>query len=335
MLFSIVVPVYNVQKYLRQCVDSILQQTYKDFELFLIDDGSTDCSPGICDGYAQQDKRVSVIHKKNSGALKSRECGIQLAQGDYIVFVDSDDFIALDLLERLNTVISQYSPDIIAFFCQCFSEGKVLAKIWEPSVDVGLYTGKALTPIKEKFLYDKNKNFFNTALLYSLWSKAVKRERLLNVQGNITARIQMGEDVAVILPILLKCDSLYVSNIVGYYYRNNPYSITKIFNPNGFADIRYLLTYLESAVDGPKYDLENQISVYTLYRIERLLFAGARSFQTYKSYKDWIKANMDKDLQSRLKKAKVGKCTLHEAIKIFIVKHKLYLCLWLLYHRKT
>lgn len=93
---SIIVPVYNVEKYLRKCIDSILNQTFKDFELILIDDGSTDESGKICDEYNLKDNRIKVIHKENGGLSSARNAGLDIAQGEYIGFVDSDDWIESD-----------------------------------------------------------------------------------------------------------------------------------------------------------------------------------------------------------------------------------------------
>ena len=98
---SIIVPVYNAEKYLCECVDSILSQTLTDLEVILVDDGSADSSPVICDGYAERDKRVKAIHQKNSGAAAARNHGMNIAQGEYIAFVDSDDWIDADMYKRM------------------------------------------------------------------------------------------------------------------------------------------------------------------------------------------------------------------------------------------
>ena len=92
MFFSVIVPVYNVEKYLSECVDSILSQTFTNFELILVNDGSKDGSGAICDAYAQKDGRVKVIHKENGGQSSARNCGVEVATGKYAIFIDSDDF---------------------------------------------------------------------------------------------------------------------------------------------------------------------------------------------------------------------------------------------------
>ncbi len=101
MKFSIILPCYNVEKYIRACIDSILQQTYKDFEVILVDDGARDSTPQICDEYAEKDTRVRTIHKPNGGQADARNIGLEAAQGDYICYVDSDDFLANDNVLQL------------------------------------------------------------------------------------------------------------------------------------------------------------------------------------------------------------------------------------------
>ena len=102
MRFSIVIPIYKVEKYLRPCIDSVLQQTFRDFELILVDDGSPDSCPQICDEYAAKDARVKVVHKINGGQASARNAGLEVAQGDYVCYVDSDDYLIDNkVLERL------------------------------------------------------------------------------------------------------------------------------------------------------------------------------------------------------------------------------------------
>ncbi len=112
MKLSIIVPVYNVEKYLCKCIDSILAQTFTDFELIIVDDGSTDGSPALCDGYINKDQRVRVIHKKNGGLSDARNAGLDIAVGDYIGFVDSDDYIEPKMYEELFKLSAEKNADI-------------------------------------------------------------------------------------------------------------------------------------------------------------------------------------------------------------------------------
>ena len=112
-LISIIVPVYNVEKYLPQCIESIINQTYQDLEIILINDGSTDNCPQICNEYSERDDRIIVIHQKNGGAASARNAGLRIAKGDYLAFVDSDDYLELDAYERMMALMLSYEADII------------------------------------------------------------------------------------------------------------------------------------------------------------------------------------------------------------------------------
>ena len=113
-LLTVIVPVYNVERYLVQCVDSIINQTYKELEIILVDDGSTDASGRICDEYATKDQRIKVIHKVNGGLVSARKAGLTVANGNFIAFVDSDDWIDADMYEQLLGEMIQSDSDILA-----------------------------------------------------------------------------------------------------------------------------------------------------------------------------------------------------------------------------
>ncbi len=123
-LISVIIPVYNVESYLRECVDSVLNQTYKNFEIILVDDGSTDSSGKICDEYARKSDKVKVTHKKNGGLSSARNCGFSEASGEYVYFLDSDDYISEEALEKfLNTAVKDES-DFVFFDAFSFFDGK-------------------------------------------------------------------------------------------------------------------------------------------------------------------------------------------------------------------
>ena len=113
-MISVIVPIYNVEKYVNKCVGSIVNQTYTNLEIILVDDGSPDRCPEICDEWAKKDSRIKVIHKKNGGLSDARNAGMKIASGDYIAFVDSDDWIAPEMYERLLMAIKNDNSDIAA-----------------------------------------------------------------------------------------------------------------------------------------------------------------------------------------------------------------------------
>lgn len=121
-LISVIIPVYNVEEYLRECVDSVLKQTYEAYEVILVDDGSTDTSGDICDAYAQKDARVQVIHQKNQGQAAARNTGFAVAKGKYIYFLDSDDWIVSETLEELVKKAEQENAEVVFFDAYSFTE---------------------------------------------------------------------------------------------------------------------------------------------------------------------------------------------------------------------
>lgn len=113
MVFSVIIPVYHVEKYLQRCVESTINQTYKDIEIILVDDGGDDKCPAMCDQYAKADKRIKVIHKTNGGLSDARNAGLDIAKGDYVIFVDSDDYIESDTCQKFAQCINMSNPDIV------------------------------------------------------------------------------------------------------------------------------------------------------------------------------------------------------------------------------
>lgn len=147
-MISVIVPVYKVEKYLYKCVQSILLQTYDDYELILVDDGSPDQCPQICDNYAKQYNHVHVIHKKNGGLSDARNAGTKIAKGDFVTYIDSDDFVSEDYLMTLVSLQQKYNADIVVTGIQTFNEGT--NPIIEKGGYVYSYTGKEAL---EKVLY--------------------------------------------------------------------------------------------------------------------------------------------------------------------------------------
>lgn len=140
-LISVIVPIYNVEKYLLNCYTSIAQQTYSNLDIILVDDGSTDCSGQLCDEIARKDRRVRVLHKENEGLGYARNSGLKVARGKYVLFVDSDDFIELEMVQKLYERIEQYDADTsYCGFSACFEGGKKIKR--EPYYKNNIFKGK-------------------------------------------------------------------------------------------------------------------------------------------------------------------------------------------------
>lgn len=142
-MISIVVPVYNVEAYLADCLDSLLAQSYTDFEIVLVNDGATDSSPAICQDYAARDGRIRLIHQANGGLSAARNTGIEHARGEYLLFVDSDDLLPDGALEMLHSVAVEQNADFVAgTFLRLFEDGRIRpARLRDPIHGVEVYTG--------------------------------------------------------------------------------------------------------------------------------------------------------------------------------------------------
>ena len=140
-LISIIVPVYNVEKYLDRCLNSIVNQTYTNLEIILVDDGSPDNCPAMCDEWAKKDSRIKVIHKKNAGLGMARNTGIDYATGEYICFFDSDDYVALDLVEKAHASIIKYHADIVIYGMNEVDISGKIASVRAPATEREFYSG--------------------------------------------------------------------------------------------------------------------------------------------------------------------------------------------------
>ncbi len=210
MLFSVIVPVYKAERYLEKCVNSILQQTYTDFELILVDDGSPDKCGEMCDAFAQKDKRIKVIHQKNGGVSVARNNGLSIIKGQYYLFVDADDYIVDDTLMRLADSISKNNPDIIVFGYTNIYEDKEEPVIYRAD-------GYSLQNIKEKFINDEWRNF--------ACNKCFKAEMFTDKKFPIG---QCYEDLYLVPQLIVAAKSIVVLPYSLYAYnQTNVNSITK------------------------------------------------------------------------------------------------------------
>lgn len=129
LLFSIIVPIYNIENYIEKCVESLINQTYKNLEIILVDDGSTDSSGKICDKYIEKDNRIKTIHKENGGLSSARNSGIEVAVGDYVLFVDGDDFLSKNAVEILVKTLIEYSCDILCFNAYQYKNENIIGNV--------------------------------------------------------------------------------------------------------------------------------------------------------------------------------------------------------------
>ena len=222
-LVSIIVPIYNTEKYLKTCLDSILAQTYKNIEIILIDDGSSDSSPSICDEYKASDNRIVVLHKQNQGLINARKDGFRLAHGKYLAFVDSDDWIEAEMIESLYSLAMENDADVVISGVNDATPAGISFR--RNGIAEGVYREDSLQEIKAK-LFCKEE-YFSLGVLPYLWNKLWKKDLLEESILNADERIRVGEDVAIGFPAILNATCMVVTDKAFYYYRQNNASMLK------------------------------------------------------------------------------------------------------------
>ena len=223
-LVSIIIPIYNSELFLDKCIQSAINQTYRNIEIILVDDGSIDSSGEICDNYTSIDPRVKTIHKINGGLVSSRKAGLRASTGDYIFYIDGDDWIELDVIKNYVDQVLKYDADIVVSSHIVNLEGRedILMNTLLP----GVYNKEELrSTIYSKMLYTGK--FSQFGIFSYSWGKLYRRELLLQIQLEVDESITMGEDALCLYPALLDANTLVILQQPGYHYRQRADSLIK------------------------------------------------------------------------------------------------------------
>ena len=271
MFFSVIVPIYRVEKYLKRCIDSVLAQSFSDYELILVDDGSPDGCPAICDAYAKEDERIRVIHKENGGLVSARKAGILVAQGEYIFHLDSDDAITEHALQKAYEIVMDTHADIVSFSYQIYKNGEISEPIHD-YVPEGLYDKKKMeTELYPKLLSDENMEH----LFYFVWGKAYRRSLIMPHQLLVSDRISLGEDLSCAVPCYLQAETVYMSREPAYLYTIRDDSISTTFRTEQITQVAEVIRCLrESQTEKPN-DFEMQIARYSCFMCFAIFAAAA------------------------------------------------------------
>ena len=295
MFFSVIVPVYNVELYLRECVDSILSQTFTDFELILVDDGSQDKSSAICDEYAQADARVKVIHKENGGQSTARNLGVKSAKGKFVIFLDSDDFIANKSFFQDIYDIANEKTDIVLFrYCKYYGDGHTNdCRISLANLDANNKTNL----IQELVARD--------AFFCSCWSKCTRLELLKNNGIEFDTNL-CCEDMDWYYQVISAAKRLKVLDKPYIYYRQRDNSVTSTFKEKSFTDYIFTIKKWSNIWGNVEDEEEKRIMLSSLAKLYcNLLISYSRHRKKLKSHKKEIfsfKRLLTYDLNPRTKK---------------------------------
>jgi len=275
MLISIVVPIFNAERYIKRCIDSILAQTWKDIEIICIDDGSTDDSSQIIDQYSG-DRRIKVLHKENGGSTSARKAGVDIASGEYIGFVDSDDWIEPDMYERLFYFADCKNVDLVT--CGYYLEGNYTTMHLD-TVEEGLYNYEQIQYLRENTIYRMNKK--ETGLRGSLCCKLFKTSLVKAIMPDIPNELVIAEDKMWLLRYILECNSAYVLKEPYYHWEIHANSMSHTENSDYLIKINSVYNYLINLYNHPHFTatMRTQAEIYII----ELLFLGINKRMGFKN----------------------------------------------------
>ena len=263
-LVSVVVPIYNIDKYLGICIESLVNQSYRNLEIILVDDGSPDRCPEICDLYQKKDNRIKVIHKPNGGLVSARKAGLEAATGSLVGYVDGDDWVNPDFYNSLVVAMLDADADI-AIAGQSRDLFNTTSKITSV-IPAGRYDGERLDELKRNMM--SYGQFYRLGISTYVWNKLFKRELLLKHQNAVDNGISIGEDAAVTYPYIMDCNKVVIIDNCDYHYRQREDSMLKKNSPfsKEAAGLRLLYQHLNKfANEYPaEYRLNHQVDDYLL-----------------------------------------------------------------------
>ncbi|MCD8301385.1 MAG: glycosyltransferase [Prevotellaceae bacterium] len=231
---SVIVPIYKVpERFLRQCIESLTGQTLRELEIILVDDGSPDQCGAICDEYASMDEKIHVIHKANAGVSSARNVGLDNCCGEWVMFVDADDWLEVGALERVNELIEKYDSDVIGFNHFYNSEKKEWKRFTFPPIITR--TGKDIEWLKLDTLfpyYDSKKNGVSTGGIRGVWGKAFRRSVIEKYGIRFEPDIKIAEDAMFCFDVFDKSESVTLCDECLIHYRVYGNSVMQNYNPD-------------------------------------------------------------------------------------------------------
>lgn len=257
-LVTIVLPIYNVEKYLERCINSVVNQTYKNLEIILVNDGSTDRSPELCEKWVNKDKRIIVIHKENSGAGLARNTGIENAHGEYIYFFDSDDYIDLYTIEKLYNLAKQTQADLVLFGSYKVNEKNKIIKKLIPTTPRTIYEGNEIQSILlPEILAADPITKISANLSISAWSCFYSTEVIKKTKWKfVSEREYISEDLYSLLLLYKDIKKIAILKEGLYYYYTNTLSFTQTFRKDRYEKTKHCYDSCVELCDKLNYNQE-------------------------------------------------------------------------------
>ena len=339
MLISVVLPIYNVEKYLRRCLDSIVNQTYKNLEILLVNDGSTDNCLKICEEYAKSDNRIKVINKKNAGLGMARNTGIDNARGEYICFFDSNDYIELDTIEKAYQIIVSENVEIVCFgFNKVNTKGKIVEKNI-PRMGKNVFkNSEIILDFLPNLISENPKTGKSSNLNMSAWA-AVYSMKLIkeNNWKFVSEREIISEDVYSLLNLYRNVKKVAILEEALYYYCENNTSLTKVYRKDRYERIEYCYKRCAELCKKIGYPVEIESRIIypyignTIAALKQIVGSNNNFEEKINELKKIIYSNT---LQQVLRIAKNNKVNMSKKILFFCIRKKMIKLMYLLIYIK-
>lgn len=322
---SIVVPVYNVENYLDRCMDSLLHQTLKDIEIILVNDGSPDNSPAMCDEYARRDARVKVVHKENAGLGMARNSGLEIATGEYVAFVDSDDFVDLNMYELLFDEAKIKQLDILFCGFYTYKDNAIVKACSEVSVYTQ-YSGQECQDVLLGMINNCGDKRYIVKYEMSVWHSIYKLDLIR--QNNIqfcSEREFFSEDIIFHTDVIVKCSTIgFIPNKL-YYYCYNESSLTKIYRDDRIKRHEILFHELKRRIQEHQYmfDLRALNHLYLLKVRYDITIIASFDFKAEKAKKYISKIIGENSVKTLIKKIPWKEIPLRYVLFFLLVKFRM------------
>lgn len=339
-LVTVVLPIHNVEKYLDRCMESIVGQTYTNLEILMVDDGSLDRSPEMCEEWAKKDSRIRVIHKANAGASEARNTGIDNARGDYICFCDSDDYIDIQTIEKCMARLTKYQADVAIYGVNFVNAAGEVTASHPPVVGEYVYRDEAVRDIFLPELIapnvrkDGRKSFYmtNWIMLYSMdvirrtgWRFASERHIY-------------SEDVYSLLEFFAGVSMVAVVPEALYYYCENSGSLSRRYTPGRYERIRHFFSETQALCKRIGYSETirhrtiRPFLAFTIAALKQELTSQRPFAERYQELRKTINDSLLQDALYRIRKDVVGR---NRSILFFCMRNKLYLPCYILLRAKA
>ena len=315
-LFSVIVPAYNSAEFINKCIDSVLMQTYTNFELIIVDDGSADDTLSICREYENVDDRIMVIHKENGGQTSARNQGLGASTGEYIIFLDSDDWLGDNVLALCCEEIEKSCPDVIVY--------SIMNTLTKKLFDVGLDCGNYIVDgaMLDRVLMDADGR---SVFIKGLIGKVFKRSVIFENQLSVPKEVRMAEDAMAFVSAVLDSSSISVIENAVYYYCVREGSVSHSADAKAFERLPYLLSYYQKKLFHYKHDFTKQLHRYIIAQLyTSSLFVMRSGAGKRELDKGMALVSKHPLVKAALKNAKFNRKGYKFKLKKFILRHRMW-----------